>query len=756
MGSFILEQARVIGKPNTAFSQITITETGEVAKQSTKGRFDELFISFEDLLGKLPISAIVKKCLEKSKDMIFINKSKAKMLFLENFRHVYFDIESLNEMVARMTTCLKEIYFIIIPNILKAKVIGRLKERERMQGLEVKPESTQWEFKLRVLQEHFKTKIVNFDGRVNHLLEQIFEVLNTNYIGMLLLVEEYKDNLETSTRLLVYSKTFIGGFNTDHFALLAKTLIQKYTVSFFDFFYSFYLPINLDFYVVSWANWFQNVRKAIHTFPEAHLFLSAFRTGLNRQELRKYSMRVCKEIGKQIIISRNDKLSNFSKQKEKVRMRSGLAPRTIISMEVLEEYLGILSFKSLGEEISQNKYLLSVFEGLINKSKEYLQKKEMDPKNMSLLFLFLTVYGLLVPHLLSLCRVCVTEYELNHQYFFMTGHMLDHFHEAYYLESNAASVAIYFHVLEHLNCILPSVVYFMFQKSHADAMDQLLSDFHATLSGVVAFVNEDSTDSTVSPFMDRLSVVPIVDFNFFLKVLVKTTAFREPNTYTTFSTTLAVLDISIDELKESRSEMEGLLSEFLKEDLEEQVSVLVLVTTSISSLYDEKRFSEFGADLWQYLDARGPYLDRYCDTLEKMTHFFAETAIEKNSALSDRASLVPLLVNDARPVNQFLIANVKQDAENAELLDAFIDNSSIYFLWKKLEPEQFELHFSKEIDGFVANTKILDKKFDRVLKFKKIGLCLQTDLKYIEEYKERLLLNQKFAELVYLKGFFKL
>ena len=720
-----------------------------------RGRFDDHFQKFKDLMrNKIDIEHLVNQTLQKNQGAAPLTKSRARTSFFETFKEEYLPPDDLAQAARSIRAIYSDIYFGQLPNIHKMKFIGRIKEQERIVAADQKQDPTAWQFKLSSIKEHYSVPVVNFEGKVNTILEQIFEIVNTNYNAVKALVEENND-LQASTRLLSFAKNHLGGFNPAYFTVLALHIIEEKLPSFLDFFFSQYIPNVVGFFSVSWSSWFQGIRSSIQKYPDAHIFLNTLRLALSTPEIRTYSMKLFEAMGKFVLTLKSEQGTNLNKQKEKVRTKSGLGPKAVISVETLEQILRALDFREMTNCLCTNSTLIKIFEAVISKSRKYLEQHQIDSNNIYLVMFFIQVYGILIPNTLQVARTVVSEYELNHQYMFMTTHLLEQPFEVFYLESNITCIAFHLHILDFMNCIFPSLVYAMMQRETTDSVDRIILTYGQFLDYITEQPEIETGTPKISVFADKIMLAPVEEFDFFVKALLATKAFPRAAFFEFYPTTFTLLEVSIEELKEVKPSYDKKLQGFLQENLDPKTSVLVFLTTNITSLYSELSMVDVPSELFKFLDSRSDYLDKYCNIFENVTYLIAQSTVERSELQSDTRRALPLLINQSRDVMQFLMDSVKIDNENKEIIDRIVDNCTLFVLWGMLEPQQFELNYSKDIEAFIQNTTTLKGKIDKILKLKKISQVLFKDLECLEMHRSMHHYSIDFVENYYLKNFYQ-
>ena len=754
IGSFLSESANSRVKNNSGLEKENHPKFKNNTESNSKGRFDDRFIKFRDLMkDKIDINELMELTIQKNPDLNQLNRIRARSSLLETFREVYMPPDDLERTIQKTREAYDQLFFNILPTIYKVKYLGRQKEEERMMGIEQKQESTEWNFKLKSLKQLYFTSVVNFEGRTNVILEQIFEIVNTNFYSIISLLDQYKD-LTTNTRILSFAKNYLGGFNKGYFDSLALYVIEEKLPSFLNFFFLKLIPATIPFFNLNWSSWFQTMRSSCESFPDAHIFLNTLRQAFSVPEIRIYSIKLFESIGKFVLTMKVDQTSSSSKQKERVRLQSCLSPKIVIPSEIMGELLEALNPKEMGNCIIENPHLTKIFEMIITKSRKYIEQSGLDSNNLYLITFFIQLYCILIPNTLGVTRTIVGEYELNYQYMFMTTHMLESPFEVCYLESNPQTIGFHALVLDFLNCAFPSLIFSMMQRESTDFIDKVLLTYGSHLSSISdESIFEKNEQPVISAFADRIMVVPVEEFEFFIRTLLNLKEFS-PIAMQYYPTTFTLLEVSIEELKEIKPSFDKKMNAFLQENLNPNGNILIYVSTNITSLYNENTLSEVPSDFLKFIEIRSEFLEKYMTTLEKVMYIIVQSSVERNYPELDLRRNEPLLLNQHREVSQFLIDSVKLDTETKEILEMIVDNCSLYMLWGLLQTEEFEVKFANEIDLFSHNTSILKAKIDIVLKLKKISNLLSKDLEYIESLKEIHSHSLNFAENFYLRNFY--
>ena len=183
---------------------------------------------------------------------------------------------------------MKEIYFRILPCIYKYKNVAMEKEEKLLQKERVKTEDATWNFKKKVLEENYQTKIMNFEGKKNILFEQIFEILNNN-VDIVAAIILKNDDLITSAKIMKMFYCYFGGFNQEYFQLIGMRVMEHCIGDFFNYFYNDYIEKSRDSYAGGWEKWYRFIRKSRYDHPNTHKFINCMRWTLDVPEIRRYA-----------------------------------------------------------------------------------------------------------------------------------------------------------------------------------------------------------------------------------------------------------------------------------------------------------------------------------------------------------------------------------------------------------------------------------------------------------------------------------
>lgn len=724
--------------------------------KNVHGKYDDYFKQFQAILSeKFDLEELISDVLNKGQITNQISKQKARSLFWDNFKDVYLPQEDIASLVEQTAKNYIKIYFDYLPNIYRAKYIGELKEAERMSLVDQKPDQTQWEFKLGSLKEHYQIKVVNFEGKANMLLEQIFEILNSNYTSIVSLLKVNR-TLEASTQILTFAKYFLGGNNLDYYPTIAVSVIDQTCNGFLDFFFGRFMPMNLNFFSKQWSETHRAVSKAVQDYPDAHLFLNTFRLAMVIPEVRMYCMRTVEALGELLVNSKLDKrvLGSVGKIKERQLLRSNLTPKIILSKETIEEIFRLLDLRLLASCFSYNSSIAILFDKLLQKARHHVQQKDLDYNNVFLIILFIQLYGLLIFYECQVCRTLCKEEELQNQYLFLNDTMINIPYDVDYLESTVPTLAFHLAVLEALGSLIPALIYHMGDtKEKADWLVSVLQNYGQHIDLMIEPIESPSILEPISPFADRLMLIPLDRLKNFMDLLFKTPSIVSLSS-TSYPTTFALLEVLIESLKQLKSAYHKKIQEYLQQDLSPHMKHLVFLTSNITSLYNEEQLAEGSQEVFKFFNIKGNYLEKYAASLEKVTYQIAQSA-SFNGQQAHTDSYLPLLLNKTRSVSPFLVNLVQLDSENKELLERMLDNCTLYMLWRLLSPIDFESTFAKEVDAMVFNTQYLKPRIDRLMRLKRIGKLLLDSFRQSEREELKYSNFLYFTEEAYLKGFFQ-
>lgn len=142
---------------------------------------------------------------------------------------------------------LKDIYFRTLPCIYRYKTIASDREEKIMHKDRIKQEEISWSFKKQVLDENYKTNIMNFDGKHNAIFEQIFEILNTNYeIASSILLNNH-DLINYNNTIKMF-KQYFGGLNPEYPILLGSRIMDSTLSDFLGYFFNTFVDRAKDSY----------------------------------------------------------------------------------------------------------------------------------------------------------------------------------------------------------------------------------------------------------------------------------------------------------------------------------------------------------------------------------------------------------------------------------------------------------------------------------------------------------------------------
>lgn len=750
LGRYISEVAEKTAELNTSKKDVALQLVLE--PKHVQGKHDEIFNQFKEMLtGKFDLDDLVQQTLKKGNLTTQMSKGKARSMFWELFKDTYLPPEDIGGIVDSTQKAYAHIFFEHLPNIYRIKQIGKIKEKERASIQDQKPEATRWDFKLQSLKEHYQVKIVNFEGQANTTLEQIFEILSMNYSTIIDLARAHPE-LDQNTLILSFAKQFLGGPNRDYFPSIAAALVESGLPDFLEFFFTKFLASSVEFYSTKWSDSFRVIMKAAHDLPGAHQFMTAFRLAVIQPEVRVYCMKKAEALGELIMRMKQDKKNFQSKQSDKKVIKSNVTPKIIIPIEAIDEILLILDLREFIDTICYQPMMGVLFEKIIPKVRTYITNKDLDSSNVALVVLFLHIYGVLDVYLCQLCHTVISDHELRYQYIFLHESITDLAFEVDYLESSIPTVAFYLSVLDYLNCLIPSIIHHMVNSEGVSQVNKNMARYGQNIDGLLDAINGQSLLAPISPFIDKICLVPVVRFSEFLKVLLESSAFENLEK-TQYPTTLALLGVFIEELKSLQSTFRAKLKEYLKEDLSENTKLLVLITTNITSLYSEEQLEEMPNEIFKFLEARGNFLDKYSTSIEQITYSIAQSATS-TERISNVDSYLPLLLNKVRIISPILVNGIQLDDDNKELLERMVDSCSLYMLWRLLSPVDFENTFSKEKDTMLSNMQYLSHRIDKLLRLKQIAKILGENHRLAEQELQKVTQYAKFAEDVYLKGFF--
>ena len=726
-----------------------------------QSRFEEYFNNFREIVkDKIDLEDLFVKASMRIQETNASTKFSVRNILGEVYKTIYLPPEDLEEIGAKMLKYYRETFFSLCPGIFRAKYVGKIKEDERIHNVDNKPDASQWDFKLNSLKNFYKVQVVHLEGKVNMVLESIFEILHSNYWTILGMLKQF-NRLEDSAFILSFAKNYLGGRSKDYFNTIVERLLEKNIPRFIDTFFSTYMTLSLGFFGMTWGSWHQQIRKLGSDTPDFHLFLNSFRLGLHTPEVRTYCSRMVDSLGKIFLTLKTDGnnaavMNPLNKLRERVRQRCGISQRVLLSTDALKQVMVALDFRDLANCVGVNVKLVRFFEILISNGRAYLQSKNMDSNNIFLLLLYLQLYGIIIPYCLRICRTCFSDFELHYHYHFMNQHMLDAPFEVACLESNRQSMAMYMFLLDYLNSILPSILYHMVSQNGSDMIDRIMSSYGQHIDSLAEVFDVENKTPCPSPFLDRIELIEVSDFLKFSHILKNFQLFSDSPGRSLFPTTFDFLELYLETLKSPTisQQLDRKIKEFLLDNLERDTRVLVIVSANLCSLFNEKQLSEVAPDFYRFFEPKSFQVDRYAHTLEKVTYFVVQSSLSSANPTEEPINNLPVLISPKRRLWQFLHDRLHLDADNKSIQDRLLDNCTLILLFEMMDQDQFEQNFSQEIDQFVGNLSFLKGKIDRILKFRKIGEVMAADLAWLEHERNKLDKQLKFAEGYYLRSFF--
>lgn len=116
-----------------------------------------------------------------------------------------------------------------------------------------KQEEVSWSFKKQVLDENYKTKIMNFDGKQNATFEQIFEILHSNSEIAAAIILSNQDLINYNRTIKMFRQYF-GGLSPEYPIMIGQKIMDHSLSEFLSYFFSSYLERAKDSYARSQEN----------------------------------------------------------------------------------------------------------------------------------------------------------------------------------------------------------------------------------------------------------------------------------------------------------------------------------------------------------------------------------------------------------------------------------------------------------------------------------------------------------------------
>ena len=281
--------------------------------------------------------------------------------------------------------------------------------------------------------------------------------------------------------------------------------------------------------------------------------------------------------------------------------------------------------------------------------------------------------------------------------------------------------------------------------------------------------SRDTTDVTayknqVSPFMEKVNLIPVQDFINIFSILKDLSKHKIVITemQTTYPNTLSLFLVLVDEIVEEEKEIDQVLGQLLKLTLDNRTTILILITTGISSLYNSETFHLFEGEFIYFMQLKSTYLERYCEGLEKIAFHvirgLEQTKVGKKTSEIQKTKNQfqdlnqPLMVSGSRKNYDFFGKTVKLNQDLDDVITRLLDNMASYFIWKKTELSTFESQYSDLVSKTELNNHYLKTSLDTLKKYSDMGRCVSKDHNLLEGLMLQLNQNLEFVETVYLKN----
>lgn len=656
-------------------------------------------------------------------------------------------------MVENINQTYKEVFLSYLPNIYKNKLIGFVEEKKLLKK-EVdrrdKVRSENWQFKKDTLSDKYEIKIMSFEGRNNIIFEQLFEILSTNpYIIAQILLQHTE--LTENNKLLKIIFSYFGGFSPEFPQLTAMSLVRDTTQEYMRFFFEEYIPATHNCYKHSWEHWFQFMRQSRFGYPKASMFLNVLRWAFDVEEVRMFYTDTVQTMV-ETFLKANQVIGKKGHKAERWKEEACSSLRYLIDVYILDAFSNSISWNELASYLETNKYISEVLDEVIAMAKSYIRKCKMDGRNLALFMIHFIMNVIIIPQTARICRVVLFENDLIHKYMFLTEDWLDPPYDVFHLESNKNTLALYVGMLDVFNSIFPSFLIQHFNPSLTEDIDEILKSFISSYDVAKARATLiDDKWMNCSPYLDRVHLIPVEDFNFFYKSILNTR--RWLNSYikkSTFEDTFTLLEVLIEELKFNCDSINFMLGELLRQSLSGSFQVLIIISTNMTSLYNLKNIDTFKSELEGLIYLKHHFIEKYNDSLNKLCSQIVdtlETADEKHQ------SNMPLFLNQNRKPYELLLSLVDIDDKFEEVFNMILENLAGYILWRKLSKEKFQIAYMGLVGKIESNNIIIKEQLPKLKKYNLVIRCILSDKEYLEGLRLRKEMEIGYTE-EYLRSFF--
>ena len=160
--------------------------------------------------------------------------------------------------------------------------------------------------------------------------------------------------------------------------------------------------------------------------------------------------------------------------------------------------------------------------------------------------------------------------------------------------------------------------------------------------------------------MDKISLIPVSDFIDIYAIFKDINKWPKSafDSVVSYSRTVSLFRILIEDIVEEADEVSQILGSILKLTLDRRTFMLILVTSSMSSMYNQDNFHMFESEFTYFLQLRTSYLDRYNESFEKMAYHIIQGRDAQAEMIRDNLNFrkkghmqminTPMLVNGER------------------------------------------------------------------------------------------------------------
>ena len=728
-------------------------------EESNKSIYDTSFFEFrKNMQSLLRVDSVAHRALKETRDLRFMGFNKAREIIIKKLGEDFMLPEEVNECIKDIQASINEVYFRIYPTIFRYKKIGRLKEEEMLEvtNTSSKLEDVSWEFRKELLDKKFKTKIMNFQGKHNIIFEKIFEILSTNtsIVSSIILMN---DELARSSKIMRIFFSYFGGFNLEYRHNIGVTLLEKTASSYLDYFFEIYIPKLKKSYETDLEEWYQFVRKSRFDHPQVHLFLNSVRWTLDNLEMKKYALQAIEKMSRVYVNSKVSYGGNELQrmQMDKKRIEAGFSSRYLLGLKVLENLCDALHWTEVTTYVDENKYLKEFLDEIMSVCINYIVRKNFDQRNRALFMIHIVINGVILPQCARICRSLLFEKDLSQKFMYLTKDWLDPPYEISHLETQTRTLALYYEMMDVFNSILPSILITMFDSDSTSQIDLLIEGSTSSYDKYKAKATMTQINwIQCSPYLDKMSLIPINDFDYLYKLLKRTNKQIKLKGWPSqqFANTQTLFKLLIDEIVMESEEIDSIITNLLKISLKDNADILILISTGINSLYNEANSQIFKKEFSYFLMINSNFIERYNDTIEKLAYQISENIHDEFE--DDDLKDSPLLVNEKRKPCTFLLDSINFSNDFDDLINRFLDNIAIYFLWKKFDKSTFEINFAHLVAKVTNNNQYLKNSLESLRVYNSICKCLKKDSIFISDFMFNSNQDLEFVDTIYLKQFF--